>query len=83
MAVDPRVPDENDTTEHAAGATGAEAADSAGAPEDDLKRKFREALERKQAAQADHNGKGGRDGSKVNGVHERAGGKRTFRRKSG
>lgn len=53
-------------------------------PEDDLKRKFREALERKQAQSRlgeQHEAGNGRGGH----VHGRgpAGGKRTFRRKSG
>ncbi|QWF78286.1 DUF5302 domain-containing protein [Amycolatopsis sp. CA-230715] len=61
-------------------------ADSTSSPEgdeqDDVKRRFREALERKQAknktreAHEDH-------GSKVHTAHGPAGGKREFRRKSG
>lgn len=73
MAVDPPVSDENDAAEQAA----------TDVPEDELKRRFREALERKQAVHADRNANSARDGSKINGVHSRAGGKRAFRRKSG
>jgi Family of unknown function (DUF5302) len=63
------------------------ATDSAGAAEpaaEDVRSKFREALERKQhrhaAGAADSEGK---DPSKVHNSHGPAGGKRTFRRKSG
>jgi hypothetical protein len=53
-------------------------------PEDDLKRKFREALERKQAhaREGDQHESGNGRGQHVHG-HGPAGGKRTFRRKSG
>ncbi|GAA1011291.1 DUF5302 domain-containing protein [Acrocarpospora pleiomorpha] len=52
--------------------------------EDELKRKFREALERKRQTQADRNAKGGGKGSsKIHGTHGVVGGKRSFRRKSG
>lgn len=50
-------------------------------PEETMKRKFREALERKGA-----NAKGvaaSRDSAKVRGTQSAAGGKRTFRRKAG
>jgi hypothetical protein len=67
----------------------AAASEPAGQPEadaaddDDVKRKFREALARKQA-QADKKAENGaKDSSKVHGTHSRAGGRRTFRRKSG
>lgn len=64
----------------------AAASESAGQPdgdaEDDVKRKFREALERKNA-QAKRAGDGAKDSSKVHGRHGPAGGRRTFRRKSG
>jgi len=51
--------------------------------EKDVKRKFREALERKNA-QADKKAESSaRDSSKVHGRHGPAGGRRTFRRKSG
>jgi hypothetical protein len=54
------------------------------AAEDDVKRKFREALERKRnGGVAGAAGGVGRDGSKIHGAHGRAGGQREFRRKSG
>lgn len=78
-----------DTTAH--DADPAEAADqpapeaAAAAPgEDDVKRKFREALARKQGSrQGSGAGGTGPDHSKVHGTHGRAGGPREFRRKSG
>jgi Family of unknown function (DUF5302) len=60
--------------------------DAAGPPEagDDLQRKFREALERKRAQQADSNAqRGGPGGGKVTGAHGPAQSRRSFRRKSG
>ncbi|RLU83080.1 hypothetical protein CTZ27_29300 [Streptomyces griseocarneus] len=52
--------------------------------DDDVKQKFREALARKRGQSADGAGNGrSRDGSKVNGTHGKAGGQRSFRRKSG
>jgi hypothetical protein len=58
------------------------AEEGAGAAEDDVKRKFREALARKQGAK--HAGAAGGTGqSKIHGAHGRAGGSREFRRKSG
>ncbi|HEY5836618.1 DUF5302 domain-containing protein [Streptomyces sp.] len=52
--------------------------------EDEVKRKFREALARKQGARGgSRNGGGGPDQSKIHGAHGRAGGPREFRRKSG
>lgn len=52
--------------------------------EDDLKRKFREALERKRAQQAENNAqRGGPGGGKVPGAHGPAHSRRSFRRKSG
>ena len=67
----------------------AAAADHEGRPEgpdaeDEVKRKFREALERKQEAQGGKKAGGGqKDSSKVHGTHGPVGGKRAFRRKSG
>jgi hypothetical protein len=49
---------------------------------DSAKDKFREALERKRTQQAGRAAAGHGD-SKVHGEHAAAGGKRTFRRKSG
>ena len=52
--------------------------------EEEFKRKFREALERKQGARRGAGGSGGGpDQSKIHGAHGRAGGAREFRRKSG
>jgi hypothetical protein len=50
---------------------------------DDVKRKFREALDAKRNAQADGSATGGRDTGRIHGAHGPAGGKRSFRRKSG
>lgn len=53
------------------------------APED-VKTKFRDALERKRAEHLDNAAESAqRDGSKIHGEHGKAGGGRTFRRKSG
>lgn len=52
--------------------------------EDDVKRKFREALERKRGVNRSAGASGtGPDQSKIHGAHGRAGGSREFRRKSG
>jgi hypothetical protein len=51
-------------------------------PTDKTKDAFREALERKRNQRHANNGDAHSD-SKVHGEHSRAGGKRTFRRKSG
>ncbi|WUH89900.1 DUF5302 domain-containing protein [Streptomyces sp. NBC_00433] len=60
------------------------AAPAADTDEDEVKRKFREALERKQGARRGAGGTGtGPDQSKIHGAHGRAGGAREFRRKSG
>lgn len=61
-------------------------ADASGEPEDgedEVKRRFREALERKRGAAGKNTGAGGRSGSKVRGTHDRADHQRQFRRKSG
>jgi hypothetical protein len=52
--------------------------------EDDVKRKFREALERKQVQNAGVNGAAsGKDPSKAHSAHGPAASRRSFRRKSG
>lgn len=52
--------------------------------EDDVKRKFREALARKRGAKTDGTGEGGApDASKIHGAHGPAASQRSFRRKSG
>ena len=50
---------------------------------DDMKRKFREALERKREIQSEGQGRGGRDPNKIHGAHGPAASRRSFRRKSG
>ncbi|WP_277035528.1 DUF5302 domain-containing protein [Actinacidiphila oryziradicis] len=61
-----------------------EVPEAAEAPEDDVKRKFREALERKRGLKAGTaSGGTGPDRTKIHGAHGRAGGAREFRRKSG
>ena len=52
--------------------------------EDEARRKFREALERKRAREADTSqARGGRDTGKIHGAHGPARQRRSFRRKSG
>jgi hypothetical protein len=61
-----------------------EAAPEAEDPEEEIKRKFREALERKHAKDADTNAaRGGQDGGKVHGARGLARSRRSFRRKTG
>jgi hypothetical protein len=54
-----------------------------GAEFEDVKRKFREALERKRGAQTAANAEGAHDTGKVHGAHGPASMRRSFRRKSG
>jgi hypothetical protein len=63
---------DNDSTADNAVASGASA----------TKDRFREALERKRGQQHANNSDS-QDDSKIHGAHTKAGGKRTFRRKSG
>jgi hypothetical protein len=66
-----------------AGPGGTVSPDGASA-EDETRRKFREALERKRAKEAGTGrGPGGQDTGKIHGRHGPAGQKRSFRRKSG
>jgi len=52
--------------------------------EDQARRKFREALDRKRAKEAGTGrGRGGKDTGKIHGAHGPAGQRRSFRRKSG
>ncbi|MER7129474.1 DUF5302 domain-containing protein [Streptosporangium saharense] len=52
--------------------------------DDELRRRFREALDRKKSAQADAaSGGRGKGPSKIHGAHGPVAGKRSFRRKSG
>jgi hypothetical protein len=58
--------------------------DAADAPElDDVKRKFREALDRKRGTHASANAEGVQETGKVQGSHGPASSRRSFRRKSG
>ncbi len=50
---------------------------------DDLKRRFREALDRKRGSHAAANAEGAQDTGKVHGSHGPAASRRSFRRKSG
>jgi hypothetical protein len=66
------------------GPESAEDEDGAERPEDELKRKFREALDRKRGQHDEHNRtQNGKGGGKVQGAHGPAQSKRSFRRKSG
>jgi hypothetical protein len=68
---------EQTATEHAATEDGAK-------PDiDDVKAKFREALDRKRQVHAEGQGKGGHESGKVSGAHGPAASRRNFRRKSG
>jgi hypothetical protein len=62
----------------------AEAAPERDGSGDEMKRKFREALERKRAKQANANAaRGGDAAGKVHGAHGPAGNRRSFRRRTG
>jgi len=52
-------------------------------PEEELKRKFREALDRKRQTQTDNTGGQGKGATKIHGTHGPAASRRSFRRKSG
>ena len=66
--------------EPAAGGT----AEDADKPDiDDVKAKFREALDRKRQVHAEGQGKGAHEAGKVSGAHGPAASRRNFRRKSG
>jgi hypothetical protein len=65
-------------------AAGAHHGDGEAKPDlDEVKRKFREALERKRQVHAEGQGKGGQDTGKIHGAHGPAASRRSFRRKSG
>ncbi len=57
--------------------------EAAGADFDEVKRKFRQALERKRSAQTSANTEDARGTGKVHGSHGPASVRRSFRRKSG
>lgn len=62
----------------------AHAADHEAKPDlDDVKRQFREALDRKREQHANGTGQGGRDAGKIHGSQGPATSRRSFRRKSG
>jgi Family of unknown function (DUF5302) len=70
--------------EHGDAAPGAPADTADGQPDlDEVKRKFREALDRKQEIHAEGSHKGGQDSGKIHGAHGPAKSSRQFRRKSG
>ena len=72
-----------DSPPEAAAEPEAAAKPGAGADFEDMKRKFREALERKRGAQTAANAEGAHDTGKVHGSHGPASTRRSFRRKSG
>ncbi|HEX6524079.1 MAG TPA: DUF5302 domain-containing protein [Streptosporangiaceae bacterium] len=82
-------PEAGDTAAGDAEARGTAAApapadDAAAKPElDDVKRKFREALDRKRQQHAHANADGAQDTGKVQHAHGPASSRRSFRRKSG
>jgi hypothetical protein len=77
----PRAPE--DTPSDAAAEPEAAAKPGAGGDLEDMKRKFREALDRKRGAQTAANAEGAHDTGKVHGAHGPASTRRSFRRKSG
>jgi len=72
MPADGSAADESDVT-----------ADTGNQAPDDVKSRFREALERKRGQHADGVAGSGPGGPKIHEAHGRAGAKRQFRRKSG
>jgi Family of unknown function (DUF5302) len=82
MAVEQSGTEAEPDSAHPANAAGqADEAPAAEADFDELKRKFREALERKRGAHA--SAEGARDNGKVHGSQGPAVSRRSFRRKSG
>ncbi len=78
------VPAETAETESAAKPVADEAAEDGEKPAiDDVKAKFREALDRKRQHHDEGQGKGGHESGKVSGAHGPAASRRNFRRKSG
>jgi hypothetical protein len=80
-------PDAADAAPPAAAAaadTPAQTPEAAATPDiDDVKRQFREALDRKRSAHASANADGAQGTGKVHGAHGPAASRRSFRRKSG
>jgi hypothetical protein len=79
MAVDQTKP----AGEPAGGEPEPEPDPGAGPDLDEMKRKFREALDRKRGAHATANADGTQETGKVHGSHGPAASRRSFRRKSG
>jgi hypothetical protein len=71
------------SAEQDAPAAAAAEPEAAGADLDEMKRKFREALERKRGAQTSANAEDAHGTGKVHGSHGPASVRRSFRRKSG
>lgn len=70
-------------SETANGTASSAAAQEAKPELDDVKARFREALDRKRQVHAEGQGKGGHEAGKVSGAHGPAASRRNFRRKSG
>ena len=71
--------DEHEADEHGVNEDGAGASPDL----DEMKRKFRAALDRKRGTHASANAEGAQDTGKVHGSHGPAASRRSFRRKSG
>ena len=69
--------------EHGPDEHGADHAAGANPDLDEMKRKFRAALDRKRGTHASANAEGAQDTGKVHGSHGPAASRRSFRRKSG
>ncbi|WP_028920875.1 DUF5302 domain-containing protein [Pseudonocardia acaciae] len=84
MAETPEAKEPRDDTDAAQPADTPDAAAPDADTTDDLRSRFREALERKRGEAKARSARGhGAGNPKVGETHRRAGGKRTFRRKSG
>jgi uncharacterized protein DUF5302 len=76
--------DEHEADEHKAADHKADEGGAGANPDlDEMKRKFRAALDRKRGAHAAGNAEGAQDTGKVHGSHGPAASRRSFRRKSG
>ena len=74
---------EHEADEHGPAETGTEPGAGVNSDLDEMKRKFRAALDRKRGTQASANAEGAQDTGKVHGSHGPAASRRSFRRKSG
>jgi hypothetical protein len=82
----PAVPvpsDSREADEHGPDETGTERGAGVNPDLDEVKRKFRAALDRKRGTHAAGNAEGAQDTGKVHGSHGPAASRRSFRRKSG